>query len=54
MAVLHDTNILHRAGEAGLAFARREAWAFLAKGGAGADFLAAAYFGARLQLIGPG
>jgi triphosphoribosyl-dephospho-CoA synthase len=79
MAVLHDTNILHRAGVAGLAFARREAWAFLAKGGAAADFakrdalalhrefgarnispggsadlLAAAYFVARLQLIGPG
>jgi triphosphoribosyl-dephospho-CoA synthase len=34
MATLEDTNLVHRAGMGGLRFARREAGAFLAAGGA--------------------
>lgn len=36
VAALEDTNILHRGGPDGLAFARREAAAFTARGGVGA------------------
>ena len=36
MAELDDTNLLHRGGPEGLSFARREAQAFLDKGGVGA------------------
>ena len=36
VAALEDTNLLHRGGPAGLAFARREAQAFLHRGGVGA------------------
>ena len=36
VAVVEDTNLLHRGGREGLAFARREAEAFLAAGGVGA------------------
>jgi triphosphoribosyl-dephospho-CoA synthase len=36
VAVVEDTNLLHRGGREGLAFARREAETFLAAGGVGA------------------
>ena len=36
IAALEDTNLLHRGGSGGLAFARREASAFLDRGGVGA------------------
>ena len=36
VAALEDTNLLHRGGPDGLAYARREARAFLARGGVGA------------------
>ena len=36
VAALEDTNLLHRGGPDGLAFARREAAGFLARGGVGA------------------
>ncbi|WP_414449885.1 triphosphoribosyl-dephospho-CoA synthase MdcB [Burkholderia sp. 22PA0099] len=37
IAALDDTNLLHRGGEAGLAFAQQAARDFLARGGVGAD-----------------